>query len=96
MNMTIHPRIRSVLFCFGVTSLLVSIGVLVGVYVRPVTSTDYMQQARDAVPWLLWGMGSAVVGAGLCSFGRARLRTVFVVLSGLMAGVWLLLAGSAV
>jgi hypothetical protein len=87
---------RRVLSLFGSVALLVSFGVLIGTYTRDIKSTDYLQQAREAVPWLFWGLGSAVVGTALSSFGKGVRRTFGVSIGALLSIFWLLLGGSAV
>jgi hypothetical protein len=75
--------------------MVLSLALLVAVYIRPVRSTDYLQQARDAVPSLLWGFGSSLTGAVLCNFGKSAMRVAFVIASIVLLFVWLMLAGSA-
>ena len=94
--MALSMTVRRTFFSFGVVSILVSIGVLIGSYTREVKSTDYLQQARDAVPWILWGGCSALLGSTLCSFGKGVYRGLGISIGAILAMIWLMLGGSAV
>ncbi len=76
--------------------MLVSISVLVASYVRPVRSSDYLQQARDAAPWLLWGMGSSLSAVLLGACGTFKTRLPLVVTASILFLLWLMLAGSTI
>jgi hypothetical protein len=88
-------RLRQGIFYCGLAALTVSLATLVGSYVRPVRSTDYMKQFYEALPWLRWGTASAFLGFLLGFFGKRRAR-LFAVAGGLVLSViWMLLGESS-
>ena len=89
-----HPR--AVVFYSGVFALLASLALLSASYLRPVRSTDYLQQGRDAVPWVQWGSGASLAALVLCSIGRSARTTkiAFVVGATALFLVWILFAQS--
>jgi len=94
--MAISTKTRWPLFSLGVVAILISLGALIGSYTREIKSTDYIQQAREAAPWIFWGFGSAVAGTCLCSFGKGLYRTLGIWVGAALIMVWLLLGGTAV
>jgi hypothetical protein len=89
-----HPRAG--VFYSGVFALLASLALLSASYLRPVRSTDYLQQGRDAVPWVQWGSGTSLAALVLCSIGRSARTTkiAFVVGATALFLMWILLAQS--
>jgi hypothetical protein len=84
-------KIRRRIFQLGLIALAISIATLIGSYVRPVHSTDYMQQFYEARPWLLWGTGSAFVGFLLSFFGKRYARLAAVAGGLPLTAFWVLL-----
>ena len=76
--------------------MLASLAILASSYVRPVRSTDYLQQGRDAVPWVEWGLRTSLAAVILCSIGRSAhtKKIAFVVGATALFLVWILLAES--
>jgi hypothetical protein len=91
-----HSHPRAVVFYSGVFVLLASLALLTASYVRPVRSTDYLQQGRDAVPWVEWGLSTSLAAVILCSTGRSARATKIAFVVGAMGLflVWILLAES--
>ncbi len=67
---------RRVLFRLSIVSITTSLAVLVGSYLRHPRSTDYFEQANEATPWILWGLGAGLIGFILSLFGRRYARLV--------------------
>jgi hypothetical protein len=88
-------KIRETIFRCGLAALTVSVVTLVGSYLRPIRSTDYMQQFYEALPWLRWGTGSALLGLLLSFFGRRRARLLASASWFVLTAFWLLLGESA-
>jgi hypothetical protein len=85
---------RRVLFVCGLAAVGLSIGLVVASFIRPVHSQDYLEQAREGVPWVRWGLASALIGFVLCFFGNWRWRIVSILMA-LVAFVWWLLIGES-
>ena len=94
MNKYSHPR--AVVFYGGVFAVLASLALFGTSYVRSVRSTDYLQQGRDAVPRVQWGLRISLAAVILCSIGRSARTTkiAFVVGATAVFLVWILLAES--
>ena len=94
LNKFSHPR--AVVFYGGILALLASLALLATSYMRPVRSTDYLQQGRYAVPWVQWGLRTSLAAVILCSIGRSTRATkiVFVVGATALFLMWILLAES--
>jgi hypothetical protein len=82
------PQARRILFVCGLTSLLLSFGVLIGSYLRPVTTHDYIQQAKAAVPWVRWGSAFVLIAFILCFFGRKWLRGASILFALALMFIW--------
>jgi hypothetical protein len=48
-------QLRRFLFVCGLVAVIVSIGLVIGSYIRPVHNQDYLEQAREGIPWIRWG-----------------------------------------
>jgi hypothetical protein len=88
-------RIRQTVFQCGLVALAISIAVLLGSYLKPVRSTDYMQQFYEALPWLRWGTASALLGFMLSFFGQRRPRVAAVSGAFLLSAFWMMLGASS-
>ena len=90
----VHPS--AVVFYSGVFALLASLALLAASFLRPMRSTDYLQQGLDAVPWVQWGLSTSLAAVILCSIGRSGRTTkvAFVVGATALFFVWMLLAQS--
>ena len=69
-------QIRRVLFLFGVAATTLSLGLVLGSYIRPVHSQDYIEQSREGVSWVQWGLSSALLGLLLDFCGRGGWRVL--------------------
>ena len=85
-------RIRIVLFIFGASAVLLSLSLVIGSFFRHVDTTDYLKQADEGVPWVIWGLCSAIAGIVLCWFGRRWWR-VAGLLSSVLLLIWWYLVG---
>lgn len=86
--------IRSVAFALGVAAIALSLLVVIGSYLRPIATTDYLKQAKEARPWISWGFDSAVTGLFLCFFGRKWWRAGTIVVSLLLLAFWIVQMGA--
>jgi hypothetical protein len=86
--------IRTALFVCGVSAILLSLALVVGSFLRRADTTDYLKQADEGVPLVLWGSGSGGIGSALCFFGRRWWRVAAVGL-GLALSVWWILIGGS-
>jgi hypothetical protein len=55
-------------------------------------TTDYLEQARIAIPFIRWGTSSSLVALLLSLFGKGYTRVVAVLILGLFLLWWLLIA----
>ena len=91
--MTFSERMRDLVFCLGLCAIALSIGLIAGIYNRPIDTQDYMEQAMEGVPWVLAGLISSIAGAVLSYVGKPKWKLIAVGLGGLLSGFWLLQAG---
>jgi hypothetical protein len=89
-------RIRSGVFVCGIAGIIISMAVVVGSYLRPINTTDYIQQAEEAVPWVQSGFLSAMAGLVLCFFGKKWWRVAGVSVALLLLIWWFLIGESLV
>jgi len=88
-------KIRHLILQLSLVALAISVSVLIGSYLRPIHSKDYMQQFYEARPWLLWGTGSAFIGFVLSFFGKRYAGLVAVVGGLLLTALWVLIGEAA-
>jgi len=86
---------RRALFYCGLAAIFSSVMVLMGTYLRPVCSTEYLKQYEEALPWLYCGLATACVGFILSFFGKGWRRIGSAGMFTLLASFWLLLAGAS-
>ena len=85
---------RRVLFKLSIASITTSLAVLVGSYLRHPRSTDYLEQANEATPWILWGLGAGLLGFILSLFGRRYTRLVAAIFALGLFTFWVLIGES--
>lgn len=87
-------QVRRFLFDSGLVAVTLSIGLILGNYIRPVHSHDYLEQAREGVTWVSWGLCSALNGFVLCFFGKRGWRVIGVLMAFLLCVWWFLIGMS--
>ena len=90
-------KLRQYAFISGLLCLTASIALLVYSFVfYQVKSTSYLQQGRDAAPYVLWGMGTAVLALVMGCFVTTWNRGVALMASLLLSLIWSALAGALI
>lgn len=93
--MTTGAVFRPIAFGCGATAIMISFAILIRCYVRPpVDTTDYLRQAYEAAPWILYGLAFAAGGSALCFFGKRWWRIAGVGVGLCLSIWWCFLAGS--
>jgi hypothetical protein len=92
--MRLITRIRIALFACGAAGVMLSLSLVIGSFLRHVDTTDYLKQANEGVPWVRWGLGSALIGFALCFLGRNWWRLAGLSLGLLLSVWWFLIAES--
>jgi hypothetical protein len=92
--MVTASKIRVWLFRVGLAFAVVSVCIYLASWFRPVRTTGYLEQARQAIPWIDAGLASAFLAFVFCFFGRRIARLASVGASLLMFLFWILIAGS--
>ena len=92
--MTTTAKIRSALFAGGAAGVLLSISILITGFFRSFRTTDYLEQSREAIPFIRWGLGSATAGLLLCCFGTRWLRIAGLSAAFLLSLWWFFIAES--
>jgi hypothetical protein len=87
-------QVRRILFDCGLAAVTLSIGLVLGSFIRPVHSQDYLEQAREGIPWVRWGLCSALIGFALCFFGNRGWRIIGVLMAFLLFVWWFLIGMS--
>jgi uncharacterized membrane protein YbjE (DUF340 family) len=86
--------IRRTLFVCGVVSVLLSVSLVVGSFIRHVDTNDYLKQADEGVPWVRWGLGSSLLGFVFGFFGNKWWRVATVITALLLLVLWYLIGES--
>ena len=87
-------RVRRGLFTCAIIATLLAAGLVLGSYTRPVHSQTYLEQAREGVPWVRWGLSSSLIGFLLSFFGKRGWRVVFCFGAALLFVWWALIGMS--
>ena len=88
------PKWRWCLFAGGIICFLASSGAMaIGVF-RAHQTTDYLEQARIAIPFIRWGLLCSIVSLVLSGFGRGLGRWMALVCAALFVAWWLGVAES--
>ncbi len=83
--------VRSILFRLAVAAGVLSSALLVGSFARHVQATDYLAQGAEGVPWVQWGLGSALVAFILAFVGKGLPRLAMLALSLPLFVLWYLM-----
>lgn len=94
MNPTMPQSPRRWLFGAGLCFIAVSLVIYVLGWAQPLRSTDYLEQARQAIPWIRGGLLSSLCGFVLCLFGKKAHRLFSASGAAILFGFWLLIAES--
>ncbi|HEX4007146.1 MAG TPA: hypothetical protein VHX60_13305 [Acidobacteriaceae bacterium] len=86
---------RPIAFVAGFSLVLLSLALVVASYLRPVDTKDYLKQAYEGVPWVIFGLGFAAAGLLLCLFssGKKEWKAVSVAMALLLSIWWIIQAG---
>jgi uncharacterized membrane protein YbjE (DUF340 family) len=63
-------------------------------FLRPIDTQDYLKQADEARPWIVWGLSTALIGFVLGFFGRRWWRVTSITSAFLLLLWWFLIGGS--
>lgn len=88
------PRWRFYLFSGGMTCILASITSMAISAFRAHQTTDFLEQARIAIPFIRWGLLCSFFAVILSGFGRGPGRWIGLISSTLLLMWWLLIAVS--
>jgi len=92
--MKLLPTWRKLFFCAAGFCFLLSI-IIMGIGVsRAHQTTDYLEQARIAIPFIRCGLVSSLIALLLSFFGKGPGRLVGALSSALFLSWWLLIAES--
>ena len=88
------PKWRRCLFLGGIVCFLASsASMAIGVF-RAHQTTDYLEQARIASPFIRWGLLCSIVSLVMSGFGRGLVRWIALVCAALFVAWWLAIAES--
>jgi hypothetical protein len=87
-------RLRQLLFTCAMIATLLATVLVLGSYIRPVHNQDYLEQAREGVPWVRWGLCSSLMGLLLSFFGKRAWRIVVAFFAALLFVWWFLIGMS--
>jgi len=88
------PKWRQLFFSTGAISFITSIFIMVVGVHKAHQTTDYLEQARIAIPYIRWGTLFSLFSLLLSGFGRGWKKWVALVFSILFFIWWLLIAES--
>jgi hypothetical protein len=86
------PIWRRCLFSAGVIGLFASIVIMAIGVARAHQTTDYLEQARIAIPFIRWGTLCSLISLLLSGFGPGLGRWIALICSALLLAWWLLIA----